>query len=63
MESDLKNQNRIFMFTILHFLLKDLVVLKKRAYLAIYLSSPDIPYDFMQDDGKLKNSLRNCRLP
>jgi intraflagellar transport protein 81 len=49
----LATSNRSTILKAMYFLLKDLAVHKKRAYLGIYLSSPDIPMEFSQDDSNL----------
>lgn len=43
--------DRSFLISILSFLLADLQVNKKRAYLSLFLAMPAIPVDFIQDDS------------
>ncbi|KAI8916880.1 hypothetical protein BC831DRAFT_485830 [Entophlyctis helioformis] len=42
--------DRMVLLSVLHFLLKDLAIHKKRAYLAVFLSMPDVPPEFGQDE-------------
>lgn len=42
---------RSLLLDILYFLLKDLAIHKKRAYLSVFLALPDIPPEFAHDDG------------
>ncbi|KAL2920089.1 hypothetical protein HK105_200155 [Polyrhizophydium stewartii] len=44
------DMDRTTVLSTLHFLLKDLAFHKKRAYLALFLSMPDVPAEFCQDD-------------
>jgi intraflagellar transport protein 81 len=42
----------------LNFMLKDLSIHQKRAYLAMYLSIPEIPVEFSNDESKLVINFR-----
>lgn len=44
------NMTRDVFIQCLYFLLKDIAVHKKRAYLGMFLSIPDVPVDFTQDE-------------
>jgi intraflagellar transport protein 81 len=48
---DIMQFNRDAILAAMTFLVSDITSHKKRAYLALYLSTPDIPVDFSQDDG------------
>ena len=49
--NDVMQMARQSLLAVLTFLLKDLATHKKRAYLALYLSIPEIPVDFSQDES------------
>ena len=46
-----QNQKRDYLIDVLYFLLKNMAVHKKRAYLSIYLTRPEVPDEFMHQDG------------
>ncbi|KAI8895679.1 hypothetical protein BC833DRAFT_600460 [Globomyces pollinis-pini] len=50
LRNDLMNQDRKALLCCLTFLLKDVALHKKRAYLALFLSVPQVPTDFSQDE-------------
>lgn len=52
--TDVSQMLRESLLSCLTFLLKDLVLHKKRAYLALFLSLPEIPTEFSQDEGITK---------
>ncbi|KAJ3247337.1 Intraflagellar transport protein 81 [Chytriomyces hyalinus] len=51
---EILNADRTLLLEILHFLLKDVALHKKRCYLATFLEIVDVPSDYMQDDLMLE---------
>ncbi|KAJ3252094.1 Intraflagellar transport protein 81 [Chytriomyces hyalinus] len=51
---EILNADRSLLLEILHFLLKDVALHKKRCYLATFLEIVDVPSDYMQDDLMLE---------
>ncbi|KAI9334153.1 hypothetical protein BDR26DRAFT_840018 [Obelidium mucronatum] len=51
LRQEIQDADRPLLLEILHFLMKDMAIHKKRCYLAPFLEFVDVPSDYMQDDG------------